>query len=103
MTEVGLDGSAGRYGPADPRQTSQTPTLENNSKTRLAIAIMTRNRKKPLFKTLYKLSALEDEYPLVLVDNASDDNTVKMARKRDPVPGWLEKQLQLKEIKRGDC
>jgi hypothetical protein len=72
MTDVGLGGSGSRYGLADPHQTSQTPSLEDSLEARLAIAIVTRNREKSLLKTLYKLSTLEDEYPLVLVDNASD-------------------------------
>lgn len=46
--------------------------------------IVTRNRQKSLLRTLYQLSALEGEYPIVVVDNASEDNSAAIVRNHFP-------------------
>lgn len=56
----------------------------SSPKARLAIVIVTRNREKSLLRTLYQLSSLEDEYPIVVVDNASEDDTVRVVRNLFP-------------------
>lgn len=56
--------------------TSEDPTAN----TRLAIVIVTRNRQTSLLRTLHKLTSLEADYPIVVIDNASEDNTVEVVQ-----------------------
>lgn len=51
---------------------------------KLAIVIVTRNRCHSLTRTLRRLHKLEAEYPIVVVDNASDDATRTLVRERFP-------------------
>ncbi len=60
--------------------TSVLASEQTGSKNRLAIVIVTRNRQKSLERTLHKLTSLEDEYPILVVDNASEDDTVTLVR-----------------------
>lgn len=72
-------------GLADPSQISLILFLEEiKSNARLAIVIVTRNRQKSLIRTLYHLTSLEEKYPIVVVDNASEDNTVRIVRNHFP-------------------
>lgn len=55
----------------------------------LAIVIVTRNRCDSLARTLRRLHTLEADYPIVVVDNASDDATRTIVRERFPEVGLL--------------
>lgn len=57
---------------------------ETKAEARLAIVIVTRNRQSSLLKTLQHLESLEDRYPIIVVDNASEDNTLKMVGRQYP-------------------
>lgn len=50
----------------------------------LAIVIVTRNRRASLSRTLHRLRNLEADFPIVVVDNASDDGTRTMLRRQFP-------------------
>jgi hypothetical protein len=50
----------------------------------LAIVIVTRNRRDSLMRTLSHLRSLEEQFPIVVVDNDSTDDTVGMVRQHFP-------------------
>lgn len=51
---------------------------------RIAVAIVTRNRRERLLETLARLRALPERPPLVVVDNASEDGTADAVRELHP-------------------
>jgi N-acetylglucosaminyl-diphospho-decaprenol L-rhamnosyltransferase len=51
---------------------------------RIAVAVVTRNRRERLLATLARLRALPERPPLLVVDNASTDGTVEAVRELHP-------------------
>jgi GT2 family glycosyltransferase len=54
------------------------------SPNRVAVVIATRNRGTELVGTLTRLRALDEQPPIVVVDNGSTDGTAELARAYDP-------------------
>jgi GT2 family glycosyltransferase len=51
---------------------------------RVGVVVITRNRREAVLRTLRELAALPERPPVVLVDNASEDGTVRAVRERHP-------------------
>lgn len=51
---------------------------------RTGIVVVTRNRRETLLRTLRRLEALEDTFPIVVVDNSSTDGTPEAVRRDFP-------------------
>jgi GT2 family glycosyltransferase len=51
---------------------------------RVGIVVLTFNRRDELSRTLSKLEAIDDDVPIVVVDNASTDGTVEAITRRHP-------------------
>lgn len=52
--------------------------------SRLALVVVTRNRREEMLRTLRHLRALPERPPIVVVDNCSQDGTVPALRRADP-------------------
>lgn len=55
---------------------------------RMSVVILTHNRAYELLRTLEHMHALPEQPVLVVVDNASIDNTVALVAKNYPTSGW---------------
>ena len=68
------------------------------SPAQVAVVIATRNRGPELLGTLARLRALEEQPPIVVVDNGSTDGTSKLVRTHhDPVTRRMQPFLHGQE------
>jgi GT2 family glycosyltransferase len=58
--------------------------MSSDVDTRVSVVVLTHNRADELERTLGRLAALPERPPLVVVDNASDDDTAARVRLRHP-------------------
>lgn len=85
VTEPARAGHATRVAVGDALKVNLILSSERTAPdTRLGIVIVTRNRLSSLVKMLEHPAALEEKYPTIVVNNASEDNTVRTVRDRFP-------------------
>ncbi len=58
--------------------------MAERAPSRLSLVVLTHNRRDEVLRTLGRLGAAAPEVPLVVVDNASTDDTVREIRRRFP-------------------
>jgi GT2 family glycosyltransferase len=78
------------------QQTSTASTLP------LALVIVTRNRRESLVRTLEHLQALEAPYHIVVVDNASTDDTAATVREQFPTVQLVTRTSNIGAVARND-
>jgi GT2 family glycosyltransferase len=82
---MGMAGAAGRVG------AGMAPTAGGVPRP-ISVVIATRNRAANLLRTLQELSRLPERPPLIVVDNASDDDSVVQVRRHFPSVTVLARQ-----------
>lgn len=78
------------------------PAADPGSTPPLAIVIVTRNRRDSLLRTLTEVHALEAAYPVVVVDNASTDDTVATVRHHFPDVHLVTRTTNMGAVARND-
>jgi len=71
-------------------------------KSLLAIVVVTHNRRESLLQTLEKLHRLEAAFPVVVVDNASTDDTVTAVRQHYPQVQIVRRPDNIGAVARND-
>lgn len=67
---------------------------------RISVAIMTCNRRDELLRTLRRMTALPEEYPIIVVDNGSSDGTASAVAENYPQVTLLRSERNLGAVAR---